>query len=412
MQPAKPSENNRWPNISVTGAFDDSGWMPPWSWQTEKHFTIMGSNVTSWGPQARAYMKQTASDIVVLAEHRELGRKAGRMKKQLRAAGFRCAVAEAVPTENDTSADVMIAWKQHLYVEPLELGTALEAAGRAVYAKLNLKGGCSLYLVGLYLWTAVGLGPANLEALTEVGQTLQRLDAPWVAVGDWSLTPSQLREAGWLSTVKGHEITQPDIEGTCTTKATSAPTLLDYFVVSPMAFPLVAAKGQDPTTPWGTHMGVQLAVTRCPLQALSPMIFTPTRLDKAFATTSGQHEPEPWDWQHAWHRARRDTSWAKRPAVQTALQHLAMHPCAQASWSLGLLVAVWARSAEYWHLSRSPLPESDWNKYLGRGLDKRIKWQRASAKQLQPDTHSAASSLVLWGGIVARLKVKWRMRGV
>ena len=64
----------------------------------------------------------------------------------------------------------------------------------------------------------------NLDLLEAIGARIGTLRGPWIIGGDWQCPPDDLRETGWLKTVKG------------TIYAPTAPTCgdraLDYFVVS------------------------------------------------------------------------------------------------------------------------------------------------------------------------------------
>ena len=64
----------------------------------------------------------------------------------------------------------------------------------------------------------------NLDLLEAIGARIGTLKGPWIIGGDWQCPPDDLRETGWLKTVKG------------TIYAPAAPTCgdraLDYFVVS------------------------------------------------------------------------------------------------------------------------------------------------------------------------------------
>ena len=64
----------------------------------------------------------------------------------------------------------------------------------------------------------------NLDLLQCIGAMLATLRGPWIIGGDWQCPPDELRDTGWLKTVKS-VIYAPDAP-TCDDR------VLDYYVVS------------------------------------------------------------------------------------------------------------------------------------------------------------------------------------
>ncbi len=87
-----------------------------------------------------------------------------------------------------------------------------------------VKENVSITLVGVYLAASIGLNVDNLHKLSHLGAFLRSILGPWIAVGDWNLSPEILRASQWLHKVS-EEITLP--ENTNFTAAAAVGSMLD-----------------------------------------------------------------------------------------------------------------------------------------------------------------------------------------
>ncbi|CAK0874185.1 unnamed protein product, partial [Prorocentrum cordatum] len=70
---------------------------------------------------------------------------------------------------------------------------------------------------------------ANAAKLANVGTLVSTIQGPWLAIGDWNMTPKELASTGWLAMVNGAIITPTNTEYTC---ALGSGRMLDYMVAS------------------------------------------------------------------------------------------------------------------------------------------------------------------------------------
>ncbi|CAK0802273.1 unnamed protein product, partial [Prorocentrum cordatum] len=119
--------------------------------------------------------------------------------------------------------------------------------------------GQSLLIVGVYMTSSVG-PKANAPKLANVGTLVSTVQGPWLAIGDWNMTPKELAGTGWLSLVTGSVIAPFNTDYTCTL---GSGRMLDYMVVSQHAMPWVESLLADFQAVEGAgkaHYGLQLSL--------------------------------------------------------------------------------------------------------------------------------------------------------
>ena len=109
-----------------------------------------------------------------------------------------------------------MAWRRHLDCEPVALGSMAEQLGRLAVSKLRVKG-ADILLMATYLWTGVGPTGPNVQLLASMAAALQAAGLPWIAYGDWQMSPLQLESTGWMQKMGGEVLGQPNLEATCWT---------------------------------------------------------------------------------------------------------------------------------------------------------------------------------------------------
>ena len=93
-----------------------------------------------------------------------------------------------------------------------------------------VKGG--VHNLTAYLRHSQGLSEANLLLLGHAAAALGAVSGPWIAAGDWNMSPETLAQSGWLKVVGGVVFAK--------TLPTCNASTYDYFVVSKGLEPSVA----------------------------------------------------------------------------------------------------------------------------------------------------------------------------
>ena len=244
----------------------------PGYWQKQRTLEIQAGNVTIWGPQARAYMAELPVEIFTMAEHRQIGKKAATMHKQLEGAGWKAAIEEATAAAADTSGGVLIAWKEGLAMRGVDLDLPKHCRGRLVAAELQLKARLKVLMVCIYVYTGDKDGANNLTLLESLGPLLSCYEG-WCVGGDWNIEPHLVAGTGWLNKIKGIVLQQDSdtLKGTCFTGGKNKPSYLDYFVVSSNLERMFKGAGIDRQAPFGTHRVVCAKMACNPCRVLVPM---------------------------------------------------------------------------------------------------------------------------------------------
>ena len=68
-------------------------------WQTGQTLTLMGANITTWGPQAANYLgsRHTEAQIACLVEHRQGPEQLEQMRAQLKRSNWLASISASVP---------------------------------------------------------------------------------------------------------------------------------------------------------------------------------------------------------------------------------------------------------------------------------------------------------------------------
>ena len=107
----------------------------------------------------------------------------------------------------------------------------------------------------MYLKDGVKGTGVNIEFLHVLGQYLSCLEVPWIAAGDWNMSPGELRATGWLGQVAGDMIAPSGF--TC---SAGGGDTLDYFVVSAGLASRCTGAGVWSAAPSSPHSPVWLTI--------------------------------------------------------------------------------------------------------------------------------------------------------
>ena len=192
---------------------------PPGTW------TIDTVNPSSLASARNCSFHRTSADIVVAQELRVLGREAADSEQRaLRKEGWNAVINPAWRTAADAgSAGVGVAVRASVGIHPHEGFVPSEFAHRICAAWVGgiTRGG--MHVISVYLHDSEGLSERNLALLEVLAAALRTLRGPWVAGGDWNLTPQQVGSTNILDVMCG-QIVAP-------TMPTCHQSVYDYFVV-------------------------------------------------------------------------------------------------------------------------------------------------------------------------------------
>ena len=60
-----------------------------------------------------------------------------------------------------------------------------------------------VHSISVYLIKSEGLSLENLFILEELSAVIRQLAGPWIAAGDWNLSPAVLARSNWLQMIGG-----------------------------------------------------------------------------------------------------------------------------------------------------------------------------------------------------------------
>ncbi|CAK0801157.1 unnamed protein product, partial [Prorocentrum cordatum] len=209
------------------------------------------------------YIEQTAALRAMAAEI-----------KKLRYKGWQSQFtwAPATPTGRSTSGHVTSA---HLP----------DGTGQSVFQKelsdisiilWRLKG-ATLALISVYLERRVGLDdPANIAKMIQLTRVVRSLGVPWIALGDWNVTPADMQLCPWLKAFRGELLIPNDCAVTC---ATGKGRLIDYGILSRDFRPFVRFSKPVRDVPWSPHVGLHLRLHVRPASVKVLMPIQPVKIE-------------------------------------------------------------------------------------------------------------------------------------
>ena len=110
-----------------------------------------------------------------------------------------------------------------------------------------------------------------------LGSFLRALQLPWVAMGDWNITPQYLQSSGFLQEVGG-QIRCADVEYTCDPGGGKKASHLDYLVHSYAATPYIKHVEPLHDVPWKPHIALLTHFVSSGEQLLTRIMELPRRL--------------------------------------------------------------------------------------------------------------------------------------
>ena len=144
---------------------------------------------------------------------------------------------------------------------PLQAAARHSPGDRIAAATCRFRG-AHLLLCAVYLHTGIGPVGENLRVLAALGSILDNHAGPWLAMGDWNMTPSEFSGSGFVDRFSGRAIPPPGLMSTCTAsgRTRGEGRLLDFTLASQDALRLVQSTSASFDEPWRPHaqIGVSL----------------------------------------------------------------------------------------------------------------------------------------------------------
>ena len=183
-------------------------------------------NGNSWKTFRSALAQRSAADILLGQETKLFT--AGGLKTatgDARNDGWNPVFTAAHPTSGTMgSAGNAVLAKKGTGIRPVlrsGISDATEHRLTLAWVDAVLRGG--IYCLSVYLRHSEGMSEANQAILDDAAIALRSLRGPWIAAGDWNITPQVLADSRWLEVVGGV---------ICATELpTCHDSVYDYFVV-------------------------------------------------------------------------------------------------------------------------------------------------------------------------------------
>ena len=181
-------------------------------------------NVTHWST-CKKHLGSIEADILFIQETKkdqegsvEAAEAAGRL-------GWASGFAPARIKEAGLSSGVAILWRRHLDIW-LDEGAQVVVPARILAAYARLPGAGVVVLYSVYLDTQGGITGANADHIEKLREHVASHARPWMAIGDWNLSPQELFSVPWLLQVGA--VAKATREPTC--RVGESRSTIDYAV--------------------------------------------------------------------------------------------------------------------------------------------------------------------------------------
>ena len=185
-------------------------------------------------------------------------------KEKFQNVGRRVYPAHATPTANageGTSGGTLIAPALSLQLAPISLDDNKDSLlkGDDWSAIVIRTQGVSYLFVAAYLIHTIGVTGENLRRLRSIATCAMQLQLPFIIAADWNMTPAQLCASGYVSSLGADVRVVEGLDYTCNTGRN-----LDYIIVSKEFSSAVRSVKPSQNTPWRTHRGLEIEVSKRP----------------------------------------------------------------------------------------------------------------------------------------------------
>ena len=197
----------------------------PW-WVSQGLFAVESANGNSWKSLNASVLTKSKADIIFGQETKIHDKDAlATAERTARRAGWNPVLEAAHRTAaNCGSGGGAILSRAGTGNTPIDDGLIPKGFTHRLHmSRVNavIKGG--LPCLNMYMRHSEGLSLANMTILDHAAVALNTVGGPWIAAGDFNMSPQTLAESGWLKTVGG-VIMAPKV-------ATCGENTYDYFIV-------------------------------------------------------------------------------------------------------------------------------------------------------------------------------------
>ncbi|CAK0870501.1 unnamed protein product [Prorocentrum cordatum] len=97
--------------------------------------------------------------------------------------------------------------------------------------------------------------------MLNIARVVKSLDVPWLLVGDFNATPTEMAKSGWLDALRARAVTPEGVEVSCTS---GKGRMIDYAVVPDSFRPFLSQVLPVQNLPWGPHIGLNILIRSRP----------------------------------------------------------------------------------------------------------------------------------------------------
>ena len=253
----------------------------------EKSFGFLFINVTHWGPLSKKYVLSKGRDVNAVSEHHLDLQALKRLRAQLLCEKWIVFGTPARPsgrTQRGTSGGVLFIFRAHLALTPWgvscmksELDPAAGYGLDWVALRMQLKH-TQIVLLSVYLTCNIGVAGENVTKLAQLRDFVERCPWPCALMGDWNLTPQELQETGFLTSIVNRRmvIRVPDVAYTCTQ---GAKRIIDFMVVDARLLAATSVPGLVSEAPWRPHLALGSGLAAAPRAIHQRTLRRPWRFD-------------------------------------------------------------------------------------------------------------------------------------
>ena len=334
-------------------------------------------NANAWDGTI-AYLADSAADIAAVQETRRTSSQCPAAEREASRVGWALSLAPARSTDAErASAGVGVAAKAHIGMAHTCGGAPDEPFDGRIRCKwlgCIAKGG--IHIISVYLWTAEGLSPRNLEILQSLAEIVDAIDGPWIVAGDFNMDPGLLMASKW--TELAHGIIVASHLPTCGSNTR------DFFVVSQRLQHAVHGVAVIHDAGLEPHSPVRLYIRAAPRAVMVRRVRAPRRFDAVLpAGCLDREAADPF----AGHNVTCSTQFAP---------HLLGPACAALDGgsppSLDVAFTNWITQAEEHLCNICGYDGKERDKHCGRASGPRFVIEPALGKIASPHLYSSTSS--------------------
>lgn len=277
-----------------------------------------------------------------------------------------------------------------------------------ISAKYMRSKGVTYIIATIYLWHSEGFSEWNNLLLLQLHLLAKLTGCPLIIYGDFNIHRDKFIESGWLEFLEV-ELFSPD---TPSTLSTTGDSLIDYVLVSRSISSIVLSITHTWDITWGPHAGLILELESRPrithgLVQCKPKAFPLSDFISSWEQLSPNAQQyaynDAYSKAHTTLQAQKDKTGIAilgKPLSTLDSDIKFQGKLKEESLAAGENIALAALTAEYLVCQVAGIPESKWNKYIGRSQYPKFKNKQLISKSVERDT---CPHVRYWGAIKSSL---------